>query len=78
MVLVVDARGQSRSVAALLAGFRDFDPRLRLGGVILNRVGSNRHEEVLRAACAEVGAPGARGAAAPRRSWRCPRGTWVW
>ena len=57
VVLVVDARGQSRSVAALLAGFRDFDPRLRLGGVILNRVGSNRHEEVLRAACAEVGLP---------------------
>ncbi|WP_433787243.1 cobyrinate a,c-diamide synthase [Actinomycetospora sp. CA-101289] len=57
VVLVVDARGQSRSVAALLAGFRDFDPRLRLGGVILNRVGTNRHEEVLRAACAEVGLP---------------------
>ncbi|MDD7931694.1 cobyrinate a,c-diamide synthase [Actinomycetospora straminea] len=57
VVLVVDARGQSRSVAALLAGFRDFDPRLRLGGVILNRVGSHRHEEVLRAACAEVGLP---------------------
>jgi len=57
VVLVVDARGQSRSVAALLAGFRDFDPRLRLGGVILNRVGSNRHGEVLRAACGEVGLP---------------------
>jgi cobyrinic acid a,c-diamide synthase len=57
VILVVDARGQSRSVAALLAGFRDFDPRLRLDGVILNRVGSNRHEEVLRAACGEVGLP---------------------
>ncbi|MHC1560345.1 cobyrinate a,c-diamide synthase [Actinomycetospora sp. C-140] len=55
VVLVVDARGQSRSVAALLAGFRDFDPRLRLAGVILNRVGSPRHEEVLRSACLEVG-----------------------
>jgi cobyrinic acid a,c-diamide synthase len=57
VLLVVDARGQSRSVAALLAGFRDFDPRLRLGGVILNRVGTHRHEEVLRAACDEVGVP---------------------
>jgi cobyrinic acid a,c-diamide synthase len=44
-------------VAALLAGFRAFDPRVRLGGVVLNRVGSHRHEEVLRAACAEVGVP---------------------
>ncbi|WP_408630002.1 cobyrinate a,c-diamide synthase [Actinomycetospora lemnae] len=57
VVLVVDARGQSRSVAALLAGFRGFDPGLFLGGVILNRVGSHRHEEVLRSACAEVGLP---------------------
>jgi cobyrinic acid a,c-diamide synthase len=57
VVLVVDARGQSRSVAALLAGFRAFDPRLRLGGVVLNRVGTDRHAEVLRAACAEVGVP---------------------
>lgn len=57
VVLVVDARGQSRSIAALLAGFRDFDPRLRLGGVILNRVGTHRHEEILRAACAEIGLP---------------------
>ena len=53
MVLVVDARGQSRSVAALLAGFRDFDPRLRLGGVILNRVGS----EPPRARCCAPRAP---------------------
>ncbi|HSK62086.1 MAG TPA: AAA family ATPase, partial [Actinomycetospora sp.] len=57
VVLVVDARGQSRSVAALLAGFRDFDPRLRLGGVVLNRVGTDRHSDVLRAACDEVGLP---------------------
>jgi cobyrinic acid a,c-diamide synthase len=57
VILVVDARGQSRSVAALLSGFRDFDPRLRIGGVVLNRVGTNRHEDVLRAACGEVGLP---------------------
>lgn len=55
MILVVDARGQGRSVAALLQGFRDFDPRVRLAGVILNQVGSARHEQVLRDACAEVG-----------------------
>jgi cobyrinic acid a,c-diamide synthase len=57
VVLVVDCRGQSRSVAALLHGFRSFDPSVSLAGVVLNRVGSERHEAVLRAACDEVGLP---------------------
>ncbi|MGD9620476.1 MAG: cobyrinate a,c-diamide synthase [Mycolicibacterium sp.] len=55
VILVVDARGQSHSVAALLHGFATFDPSVRLAGVILNRVGSARHDEVLRQACAQVG-----------------------
>jgi cobyrinic acid a,c-diamide synthase len=57
VVLVVDCRGQSRSLAALLHGFRSFDPAVRLAGVVLNRVGSARHEDVLRAAAEEVGLP---------------------
>lgn len=57
VVLVVDARGHSQSLAALLHGFATFDSSVRLGGVILNRVGSARHEQVLRAACARVGLP---------------------
>lgn len=57
VVLVVDARGHSQSLAALLHGFATFDSGIRLGGVILNRVGSERHEHVLRAACARVGLP---------------------
>ncbi|MEU5693993.1 cobyrinate a,c-diamide synthase [Actinosynnema sp. NPDC020468] len=55
VLFVVDARGQSRSLAALLHGFRGYDPTVRLGGVVLNQVGSARHEQVLRSACAEVG-----------------------
>ncbi|MFT7838362.1 cobyrinate a,c-diamide synthase [Saccharothrix sp. BKS2] len=55
VLFVVDARGQSRSLAALLHGFRGYDPTVRLGGVVLNQVGSPRHEQVLRGACAEVG-----------------------
>jgi cobyrinic acid a,c-diamide synthase len=55
VLLVVDCRGQSRSLAALLHGFRSFDPDVRVAGVVLNRVGSPRHEEVLRAAAEEVG-----------------------
>lgn len=57
VVLVVDARGQSHSVAALLHGFATFDRSVRLAGVILNRVGSARHEQVLRQACAQAGMP---------------------
>lgn len=57
VVLVVDARGHSQSLAALLHGFATYDSSVRLGGVILNRVGSERHEQVLRAACDRVGLP---------------------
>jgi cobyrinic acid a,c-diamide synthase len=57
VVLVVDASAQGRSVAALVSGFAAFDPGVRLAGVILNRVGSARHEEILRAALAGIGMP---------------------
>lgn len=43
VVLVADARGMSRSLAALVKGYAEFEPALRLAGVILNRVGSERH-----------------------------------
>lgn len=56
-VLVVDVTGQSQSLAALLHGFRSFRPDVRIGGVILNRVGSVRHEEVLRDASEAAGLP---------------------
>ncbi len=55
VILVVDARGQSHSVAALLHGFSTFDAATRVRGVILNRVGSARHEHVLRQACEQTG-----------------------
>jgi cobyrinic acid a,c-diamide synthase len=57
VLLVVDARGQGRSLAALLHGFRGYEPTVRLAGVVLNQVGSPRHEQVLREACAEIGLP---------------------
>ncbi|MCY0941962.1 cobyrinate a,c-diamide synthase [Streptomyces antarcticus] len=57
VVLVVDASSQSRSVAALVHGFASFDPQVRLGGVILNKVGSDRHEVMLREALDEAGMP---------------------
>lgn len=54
VILVVDARAMSQSVAALVRGYRDHDPRLRLAGVILNFVGSPRHEALLRDALATI------------------------
>ncbi|QHC21810.1 cobyrinate a,c-diamide synthase [Streptomyces sp. GS7] len=57
VVLVVDASSQSRSVAALVHGFASWDPEVRLAGVILNKVGSDRHEELLRDAMGSSGVP---------------------
>ncbi len=57
VVLVADAAAAGRSVAALVAGFRDYDPRTKLAGVILNRVGSDRHERLLRDALDGIGMP---------------------
>ncbi|WP_237741706.1 cobyrinate a,c-diamide synthase [Tsukamurella sp. 1534] len=55
VVLVVDARGHSQSLAALLAGFATYRPGIAIAGVVLNRVSSARHERVLRDACAQAG-----------------------
>ncbi|MFJ4919060.1 cobyrinate a,c-diamide synthase [Streptomyces sp. NPDC088725] len=57
VVLVVDASAQSRSVAALVHGFASWDPEVRIGGVILNKVASDRHERLLRDALDESGVP---------------------
>jgi cobyrinic acid a,c-diamide synthase len=48
VVLVVDAAKSARSVAAVVLGFESFDTELRLAGVILNRVSSERHYGMLR------------------------------
>ena len=57
VILVVDAGGHSQSLAALLHGFVAYDPAVHVAGVILNRVGSDRHEAVLRQSCDRVGLP---------------------
>ena len=52
VVLVVDARGQGASVAALLRGFTRHRPDIPVVGVIFNRVGGERHRALLAAAAA--------------------------
>jgi cobyrinic acid a,c-diamide synthase len=50
VVLVLDCRGLTRGLAAILKGLQVFDPEVRIAGVILNRLASRRHEGRLREA----------------------------
>jgi cobyrinic acid a,c-diamide synthase len=56
-VLVVDVAAMGQSVAALVHGFRAYDEVVWFGGVILNRVASDRHEQLLREALDDIGVP---------------------
>lgn len=56
-VLVADAARAGRSLAALVAGFAEFDPRTPVAGVIVNKVASDRHERLLREALDAIGMP---------------------
>jgi cobyrinic acid a,c-diamide synthase len=47
VILVVDIKGMSRSVHALIRGFKDFDSSISFAGVILNHVGSARHRQMI-------------------------------
>ena len=55
VVLVVDAKRSAYSLAALLSGFAHFRKDVHICGVIFNRVGSKRHEEMLRQVCEDIG-----------------------
>ena len=57
VALVVDVASMGHSLAALVHGFRMFDEMVHVGGVILNRVASPRHEEMLRTALDDIGMP---------------------
>ena len=57
VVLVVDARSAAYSMAALLQGFLHFRADVRIAGVIFNKVGSQRHQQMLREVADEVGVP---------------------
>ncbi len=50
VVLVVDVRSAAESVAAVVKGFSELDPEVRLVGVIFNRIGSPRHLELVQGA----------------------------
>lgn len=55
VVMVMDVTGQSQSAAAIVHGFRSLRPDIHFAGVILNRVGSPRHERMIRQAMTDAG-----------------------
>lgn len=57
VVLVIDAARQAQSVAALTEGFMRHRADVNVAAIILNRVGSPRHELILRNALKPVGIP---------------------
>jgi cobyrinic acid a,c-diamide synthase len=57
VLLVLDASAMARSAAAMVHGFRTFDPGVRVAGVIFNKVGSDTHEQILRDALDGSGLP---------------------
>jgi cobyrinic acid a,c-diamide synthase len=57
VLAVVDVSGQAQSAAALVKGLIDYDPRLTIAGVVLNRVGSERHRRLVTGAVQALGLP---------------------
>ena len=57
VVLVIDVSGQSQSAAAVALGFSRLRDDVRMAGVVLNRIGSARHERLARDAIEAVGLP---------------------
>lgn len=57
VVLIVDCKGLGQSVAAIVAGYSQFRASTQIGGIILNRVGSERHFELLKTALKPLSIP---------------------
>ncbi|WP_022681663.1 cobyrinate a,c-diamide synthase [Sphingobium bisphenolivorans] len=57
VLLVMDVSGQSQSAAAIAQGFRSLRPDVQIAGVILNRVASERHRDLISGAMAAAGIP---------------------
>jgi cobyrinic acid a,c-diamide synthase len=57
VVLVIDVSGQAQSAAAIALGCMHYDPRIRIAGVILNKVASERHRRLVGQGMARIGLP---------------------
>jgi cobyrinic acid a,c-diamide synthase len=57
VILVVDAKGQGASAAALVEGFVNHRDDIKIAGIIFNRIGGLGHEHILRDAISHIGIP---------------------
>lgn len=57
VLLVLDVSGQSQSAAVVATGFANYNPAVRIGGVVLNRLGSDRHRTLIADALKALGIP---------------------
>jgi cobyrinic acid a,c-diamide synthase len=57
VLLVLDVSGQSQTAAAVAKGFATYDPGVRIAGVVLNRLGSERHRRLAGDAIEAIGLP---------------------
>ena len=57
VVLVMNCRSMGQSAAAVALGYRDYAPDVEIAGVILNQLGSDNHEQIIREAMAGIGMP---------------------
>jgi cobyrinic acid a,c-diamide synthase len=57
VILVLNAKAMAYSAAAILYGLKNFDPALRIAGVLFNFVETESHYRLLQEACADVGVP---------------------
>ena len=79
VLLVVNAHGAARSLAATVQGFARFEPGVRVAGVIANQGGSERHRAWLSESLAGAATRAAGGHVAPRiAAHACPAGIWGW
>jgi cobyrinic acid a,c-diamide synthase len=57
VLLILNCASLARSIAAIAHGYSTFDPRVQVAGIVLNRVGSDRHLELLKAALEPLNLP---------------------
>lgn len=57
VLLVLDVSGQSQTAAAVAKGFAAYDPQVKMAGVVLNKLGSERHRKLAGEAIEAIGLP---------------------
>lgn len=57
VILVINVQSMGQSAGAIALGYKNYDPDVRLAGVIVNRVGSPKHAEMVRESIEQLGIP---------------------